>query len=351
MDIALFNLMAQNRADETPAAILGMTVEKVRMAEAIGLDGAWFAEHHFTSHSVCPSPLMMVAHCAAATARLRLGPAVVVLPLHHPLRVVQEIGMLQALTGHRLMLGLGTGHQPHEFRTYGVPMAERTAILEEGWDIIEKGLTTGRVGYQGRYFQVPDAPIAAFPGAVPPVFLAGGEPRLLQRAARAGGSLFISQGHRRAAAALPMRDKLLAALRAGGLPDTALRLAIQRYVFVTDDEAERRQAAEGMLRFIRTTLSLREEEPARDGAFMRSIPFQGEPGIDWLLENAPIGSAALVADRLAEDFHALSPSHWSLYMGFSGLPAPRVLAALERFGADVLPHLRGLTPEPVRLAS
>ncbi|MCR0982338.1 LLM class flavin-dependent oxidoreductase [Roseomonas populi] len=351
MDIALFNLMSQNRPDETPGEILGMTVEKVRLAEALGFDGAWFAEHHFTSHSVCPSPLMMVAHAAAVTTRLRLGPAVVVLPLHHPLRVVQEVGMLQALTGNRLMLGLGTGHQPHEFRTYGIPMAERTAMLEEGWDIIAGGLTTGRVGYQGRHFSVPDAPIAAFPGAVPPLFLAGGEPRLLQRAARSGGSLFISQGHRRAAAALPMREKLLAALRAGGLPESALKLAIQRYVFVTDDPAERRQAAEGMLRFVRTTLSLREEAPQRDGAFMRSIPFEGEPSIEWLLENAPIGPADRVAELLTEDFHALSPSHWSLYMGFTGLPAPRVLAALEAFGTKVLPELRRLSPEPVRMAS
>jgi len=351
MDIALFNLMSQNRADETPAEILGMTVEMVRLAEQLGFDGAWFAEHHFTSHSVCPSPLMMTAHCAAVTRRLRLGPAVVVLPLHHPLRVVQELGMLQALTGGRIQLGLGTGHQPHEFRTYGIPMAERSAILEEGWDIIERGLTTGRVGYDGHHYTIPDAPIAAFPGQMPPLFLAGGEPKLLQRTARAGGSLFISQGHRRAAAALPMRDKILAALRAGGLADSALKLAIQRYVFVTDDPAEKRQAAEGMLRFIRTTLSLRDQDPPRDGAFMRSIPFEGEPSIEWLLENAPIGSAGQVTERLVEDFQLLSPSHWSLYMGFTGLPAPRVLASLERFGKEVLPVLRSLKPEPARLAS
>jgi alkanesulfonate monooxygenase SsuD/methylene tetrahydromethanopterin reductase-like flavin-dependent oxidoreductase (luciferase family) len=351
MDIALFNLMSQNRADETPAEILGMTVEMVRLAEQLGFDGTWFAEHHFTSHSVCPSPLMMAAHCAAVTRRLRLGPAVVVLPLHHPLRVVQELGMLQALTGGRMQLGLGTGHQPHEFNTYGVPMAERTAILEEGWDIIERGLTTGLVGHEGRHFRIPEAPIAAFPGQMPPLFLAGGEPKLLQRATRAGGSLFISQGHRRAAAALPMRDKLLGALRASGLPDSALRLAIQRYVFVTDDPAEKRQAAEGMLRFIRTTLSLRDEVPPRDGAFMRSIAFEGEPSIDWLLENAPIGSAEQVTERLVEDFDVLSPTHWSLYMGFSGLPVPRVLASLENFGARVLPALRRLKAEPARLAS
>ena len=351
MQIALFNLMSQNRADESPADILRMTVEKVRLAEAIGMDATWFAEHHFTSHSVCPSPLLMAGHCAAVTTRLLLGPAVVVLPLHHPLRVVQEFAMLQAVTGNRMLLGLGTGHQPHEFATYGIPMADRAAMLEEGFDLIRQGLTTGRVGFAGRHYSVPDAPIAIVPGGMPPVFLAGGEPALLQRFARAGASLFISQGHRRAAAAIPMCAKILAALRAGGLPDSALRLAIQRYVFVTDDKAEARQAAEGMLRFIRTTLSLRDPVPPRDGAFMRSVPFEGEPTIDWLLANAPIGPAQQVIDRLSEDYENLSPVHWSLYMGFSGLPAPRVLAAVERFGAKVLPALRSLSPQNQRLAS
>lgn len=351
MDIALFNLMSQNRADEAPADILAMTVQKVRLAEQLGFDGAWFAEHHFTSHSVCPSPLMMAAHCAAVTTRLLLGPAVVVLPLNHPLRVVQELGMLQALTGGRLQLGLGTGHQPHEFRTYGIPMAERTEILAEGWDIIEQGLTTGSVGYAGKHYRVPEAPIVAFPGRLPPFFLAGGEPALLQRAARAGGSLFISQGCHRASRALAMREKILTALRSSGLPDSALKLAIQRYVFVTDDPAEARQAAAGMLRFIRTTLSLRDQEPPRDGAFMRSVAFEGEPTVEWLLENAPIGPAQKVIDCLAEDYEMLSPTHWSLYMGFSGLPVPRVLAAVERFGQRVLPVLRRLPAAAVRLAS
>ena len=63
---------------------------------------------------------MMAAYCAGQTRRIRLGAAVVVLPLHHPMRVLQEIGMLDALSDGRGVLGLGTGHQPHEFRTYGV---------------------------------------------------------------------------------------------------------------------------------------------------------------------------------------------------------------------------------------
>ena len=106
-----------------------------------------------------------------------------------------------------------------------------------------------------------------------------------------------------------------------------------------------------MLRFIRTTLSLRDEVPPRDGAFMRSVPFEGEPTVEWLLQNAPIGSAQRVIDLLGEDLELLAPAHWSFYMGFSGLPAPRVLAAIDRFADRVLPALRSMAPAARQLAS
>ncbi|MBX9752215.1 MAG: LLM class flavin-dependent oxidoreductase [Roseococcus sp.] len=339
MEFALFNLMSLNHAQESPAQVLALTVQAVQQAEALGFDATWFAEHHFTNASVCASPLLMAAHCAAVTKRIRLGPAVVVLPLHHPLRVVQEVGMLNLLSSGRLNLGIGTGHQPHEFRSFGVDLAARTEILSEGWDILEQGLRTGSVAHAGMHYQIPETPIC-IPGAMPPLFLAGGSPELLARAARAGATPLISQGLREAEAALPLKAKAEAGYRAGGFTGRDIPLGIQRYIFVTDDPAEQRLAAEGLLKLARSTLSLRDETPPRDGVMMRSIPYQGEPSVEWLLERAPIGPAEKVARILAHDMRVLRPSHMSLYMGFSGLPGGAVLAALERFGRDVLPQLR-----------
>ncbi|UPY35720.1 LLM class flavin-dependent oxidoreductase [Sediminicoccus sp. KRV36] len=339
MEFALFNLMSLNHAQETPEEVMATTIAAVQQAEALGFDATWFAEHHFTSASVCASPLMMAAHCAALTRRIRLGPAVVVLPLHHPLRVVQEVGMLNLLSGGRLNLGIGTGHQPHEFRSFGVNIAARTAILSEAWDILEQGLRTGVVNHSGVHFQIPPTPIC-IPGTLPPLFLAGGSPELLARAARSGATPLISQGLREAEAALPLKAKAEAGYRAGGFTGRDIPLGIQRYVFVTNDAAEQRAAAEGLLKLARTTLSLRDPVPQRDGVLMRSLPYEGEPSIEWLLERAPIGPAEKVARILAHDMRVLRPSHMSLYMGFSGLPQGQVLAALERLGRDVLPHLR-----------
>jgi hypothetical protein len=80
--------------------------------------------------------------------------------------------------------------------------------------------------------------------------------------------------------------------------------------------------------------------PPRDGVRMHSVPFEGEPTIDWLLEHTPIGSVEKVTRILSHDVRVLRPSHISMYCGFSGLPTPNVLAAIERLGRDVLPALR-----------
>ena len=117
-------------------------------------------------------------------------------------------------------------------------------------------------------------------------------------------------------------------------------LGLQRYIFVTDSPAEARAAAEGMLRLARTALSLRDAVPPRDGPWLHSVPYDGEPSIDWLLQHAPIGPAARVAGILARDIEVLRPTHMSLYMGHSVLPQRAVLASVERFGLEVMPGLR-----------
>jgi alkanesulfonate monooxygenase SsuD/methylene tetrahydromethanopterin reductase-like flavin-dependent oxidoreductase (luciferase family) len=111
MEIALFSSLALNDISQTPAEVMDGTRQAVRMADEMGFDTAWFVEHHFSAFSICGSPLMMAMHCAAITRNIKLGPAVLVLPLHEPLRMIQEIGMLDVASGGRAVVGIGTGHQ------------------------------------------------------------------------------------------------------------------------------------------------------------------------------------------------------------------------------------------------
>jgi alkanesulfonate monooxygenase SsuD/methylene tetrahydromethanopterin reductase-like flavin-dependent oxidoreductase (luciferase family) len=339
MEIALFNLMSLNHDGETPEQVFALTAAAVRLAEETGFDATWFAEHHFTSASICPSPLMMVMHCAGFTKHIRLGTGVIVLPLHNPLRAVQEIGLAQLACGGRLNLGLATGHQPHEFRGYGIDLAARTEMMHEGWDILIQGLTTGRVNHQGKRYSYPEAPLCIAPG-LPPIYIAGASGSLLERAGRTGATLLISHGFRTAEMTLPVKAKIEEGYRAGGFTGRDIPLGLQRYIFVTDDPAEQHRAAEGVLKLLRTTLSLRDPVPPRDGVRMRSIPYEGEPTIEWLLEHSPIGGVEKVTRILLNDMKVLRPSHMSIYCAFAGLPNASMLAAIERLGRHVLPALR-----------
>jgi alkanesulfonate monooxygenase SsuD/methylene tetrahydromethanopterin reductase-like flavin-dependent oxidoreductase (luciferase family) len=346
MQFGLFNLMGlAERGGAAASGMLRATREMVRLAEAVGFDAAWFAEHHFSNFSVCPSPLLMTAHCAAVTERIRLGPAVLVLPFYDPRRLVEELAFVDAASGGRLTIGFGTGHQPHEFEAMGVPLDERYERTCAAWDAIESGLSSGRLALNGagpHGTPLPPTEMAirpAQPGR-PPMFVASGDPRILARAAQRGVTPFISQGFRTAEAALAMRGGVEAAFREAGVAADPAPLAVQRYAFVTRDRNDAREAAARMLDFARNAIGLRRAGMTRGGAFLTPEPFEGEPTLDWLLDHAPFGPPEHVAAILARDAALLRPVHMTVYTGFAGLDPRRVLRSIELFGTEVIPAVR-----------
>src|SRR4051794_1846851 len=153
MKFGLFNLMSLRDNPGGVGGVIADTRQMVSLAEAIGFDIAWFAEHHFTNYSVSVSPLMMCAHMAGLTSRIRLGAGVVVLPLYNPMRVAQEIGLVDQLSGGRCVLGVGTGYQIYEFEHYNSPIAEKTEVFLDYWGILEQALTTGHAASEGRPYR------------------------------------------------------------------------------------------------------------------------------------------------------------------------------------------------------
>lgn len=107
------------------------TVAQVQLAEQMDFDIAWFAEHHFSNYSMCPSPTLMGAYAAAQTQRIRLGPAVLVLPLYHPVRLVEELALLDVQSKGRLVIGLGSGYQEYEFEGFGLNIADKLSMMHE----------------------------------------------------------------------------------------------------------------------------------------------------------------------------------------------------------------------------
>lgn len=140
--------------------------QRLRMLEYADEAGIWcyhLAEHHGTPLGLAPSPNLFLAAAAQRTRRLRLGPLVQLLPLYNPLRSIEEVCILDNISNGRLELGVGRGISPSELAIYGVDIAESRDRFNECLEILLMGLVTGRVGYQGRYYSIEDAPLPLRP--------------------------------------------------------------------------------------------------------------------------------------------------------------------------------------------
>src|SRR3979409_2797458 len=113
MDFGIFNLRGAREADKPTAQVFGEVAEQTRLADELGYTIAWFAEHHFSNYCLCASPLMMVSHCASITKQIRLGTAVVVLPLYNPARLAAENATRHPQAHGRLMVGAAAGYPAH----------------------------------------------------------------------------------------------------------------------------------------------------------------------------------------------------------------------------------------------
>jgi alkanesulfonate monooxygenase SsuD/methylene tetrahydromethanopterin reductase-like flavin-dependent oxidoreductase (luciferase family) len=154
-------------------------VEQVQWAEGLGYGSAWVSEHHFVDDAYASSPLTLAAALAARTERMQLGTNVVVLPVHHPLRLAEEALTVDALSGGRLRLGVGLGYRQVEYAPFGTAIASRKGRFETHLAVLRRAF--GGVEVDG----VRVSPPPVRPGG-PQVWIGALSPAAIERAARCG---------------------------------------------------------------------------------------------------------------------------------------------------------------------
>ncbi|MGI4794104.1 MAG: LLM class flavin-dependent oxidoreductase [Janthinobacterium lividum] len=339
MKFGLFNLMSIRDNPGGTAGVISDTRKMVRIAEEIGFDVAWFAEHHFTNYSISPSPLMLAAHFAGSTRTIRLGAAVVVLPLYQPMRVAQEIALVDQLSDGRLVLGVGSGYQPYEFDRLGADVAHKTEIFLEYWDIVEQALLDGKVEFHGRFADIPPSVVGlrTVNGRMPELYLTSLDPRVVRRLSGHDVIPFITAGWRGSSALIDTAAKAEQAWTEAGLRGRPMPLAVQQYIHVTDHRHEALEAAE-RARFVgRAAAALRAPNLSLQGAALAEEPMDAEPGLETFRDNLLIGDAAYVAERLIAEITALKPAHYNCFFQFGDMPIDRASRSLQRFATQVLP--------------
>jgi alkanesulfonate monooxygenase SsuD/methylene tetrahydromethanopterin reductase-like flavin-dependent oxidoreductase (luciferase family) len=178
--VQLFASLGSEQEEDLP---LHRAVELAVMAEQLGFDAVWTAEHHATAWNICPDPLLLLAYIAARTERIRLGTAVVNLTLHHPVEVAERARLVDALSQGRLELGIGRGFAAADYALYGIDTARKDEIFAQHHERLARALARE---------EAPLRPLGA-QRPWPPIWLATtGNQRSIELAAKRGYGLLVA---------------------------------------------------------------------------------------------------------------------------------------------------------------
>jgi alkanesulfonate monooxygenase SsuD/methylene tetrahydromethanopterin reductase-like flavin-dependent oxidoreductase (luciferase family) len=229
----------------TPLAVIYQrAIERFGIMDRSGYDGVWLAEHHFSGFSVCPSVHMMATMAAARTERLRIGTAVSLAPFYQPLRLAEEVALLDVLSGGRVNWGAGRGFARGEFAAFGIPLEESASRFRETVDIVLEAWTSERLTHHGEHFDFEGVEVLPKPlqQPHPPVWMAATSESAIEWAAGRGFSI-LTDPHCTQAELAEKRRYYDRRLTAAGYSAAGRDIPMARLIAVSDDAGRAEEIA------------------------------------------------------------------------------------------------------------
>jgi alkanesulfonate monooxygenase SsuD/methylene tetrahydromethanopterin reductase-like flavin-dependent oxidoreductase (luciferase family) len=321
---------------------------EILAAERIGLHEVWLAEHSSRPYGFVGNSVAVAASIATATKRIRIGTAVTRLPLHHPLRLAEDLAYADVISDGRLDWGVGKGYDMLEFATSGVDFEQREERWQETFDAVRQMWRTGRTEFKGEFYDLADGQLLPMPlhGVVPTYVMISGSETSVQWAARQLLPIVIGSGP--------------------GWDDIPARLEL--YAETAEAAGYSRREVEGVLA---STWQLRQLYVAdtteqaigefREGLmwYMDSLNNRAMFGFarerksyDYYVNHGAITIGS--PQKVLEDLHAYNErthiNNIICWVSIGGQPHDRVVHALELFGSEVMPHLADVEMHPLRSA-
>ena len=145
------------------ADIIQRELDQMVLSETLGFDEVWLTEHHFIDYGLSVDPATLASALASRTSRVRIGLAAAILPFHDPIRLAEQLALVDIISRGRLDVGVGRGNRPSEFIGYRVPQVESRERFDEAVQILQRAWTEERFSYDGRYFQIPEVRVIPNP--------------------------------------------------------------------------------------------------------------------------------------------------------------------------------------------
>jgi len=340
MEFGIFNLMGSREADKPAQQTFAEVAEQTKLADELGYAIAWFAEHHFSNYCLCASPLMMIAHCASITRKIRLGTEVVVLPLYNPARLAAEIATADALSNGRLMLGIGAGYQPYEFERFGVDIAKNFEMTNEFCDILDLAFSRDFFSYQGKHYNFPDTHIPVRPVQKQlPIYVAGHTQAMFRAAARHGYRVLTSGRVGGTKLLAEQYADIVAAFAAENVPLSRAHITVNRFAHITKSSEEGMRFAENARYQSRLASSLRRRKEVMKGTVLVDVPFPDEPPLETIYDDLLIGDVDTVAEKLVSEIGATKPVHVCFSFKVGDTPHKAAMRSMELMMNEVKPKV------------
>lgn len=319
------------------------TITVVKAADELGFDAAWFTEHHFSRHGVDSAVLAMMAALARETRRIRLGTAVSVLPFWNPLRLAEEVAVVDILSGGRVEFGVGSGYRVHEFRGMGVDPEIRTPLFTESLALLEKAWSGEPFIHDGESYHVDCRGLRPLPLQLPhpPLWVAARSEEGIRYAGRRGAGWMVALSPGQGLYDFePGRDLYLAtAAEAGATP--RIYFQVQACVAARPAAVVRAEAREWARWWL--DVNTMGETIWNQG---RGPVVVSDEMVDNFLEQGFHGDPDLILAQI-ERYAAFGVTDFSFQVAF-GPPLERVLETLVTLAECVLPEARRLSIHPAR---
>jgi alkanesulfonate monooxygenase SsuD/methylene tetrahydromethanopterin reductase-like flavin-dependent oxidoreductase (luciferase family) len=339
--------------DATESEAFARSFEQVDAAERWGLDVIWLAELHFTlGYSVLSAPLVVGAAIAARTRRIKIGTAVQVLPLGHPLRLAEEAATLDHISNGRLIFGVGRSSFPHIYKAYGIPYAESQERFLETLEIMKRAWTGQGLAYEGKYYSFAHPPkLTLVPKPLqkpyPPLRVAITSIDSYAAMGRLGYPIFLALRYNTVAELASLIRSYREAYRSAGHPGQGeVYLRVPVYVADTCQQACD-EAEESFMHLLRMVGERFGDSAKRSGA--REIEQRADVGNrlqtityeEALREKLVVGTPAMVIDRLRALADELTLDGVAAELNSGSLiPHERVMKALRLFCDEVMPRFK-----------
>jgi alkanesulfonate monooxygenase SsuD/methylene tetrahydromethanopterin reductase-like flavin-dependent oxidoreductase (luciferase family) len=316
--------------------------ERLAVVEAIERAGFYayhLAEHHATPLGMAPSPSVFLSAVAQRTRRLRFGPLIYALPLYHPLRMIEEICMLDLMSGGRLEIGFGRGASPIELELYGADPAAAREIYDEALAVVIRGLTERSLSFRGKHFTYEDVPIELAPVQKPhpPLWYGVHANDSAARCARSGINVVSLDG---VAVTRGYSDSYRAAWQEAQPAGAAMpKFGLGRFVVVADSDAEALRLAERAYPLWHASFyhlfKIYDRMPSHPRPPTYTEIMADSRGI--------AGSPPTVTQVIREQMAAAGADYFVGQFAFGDLTLTETLRSIELFAREVMPRLRERT--------